>query len=298
MSDVLDYCAGIGGWAIALHRRGLAEAGVENAPHPLLARHRNGLTTVWQDMTTLPRALQARGLWAGVVGSLPCQPYSQNIKGRTWEQVLADPRAALFAHGSEQVTRMAPPFVCLENVHKSTPLMQALGHRLERRGYSWDVRTINAADYGLPQARKRALLVARADGQPITWPEPTHIGVKEADGFHATLKPHVSLVEGLGLEPFPEDDPRAWANTTPAPAVVGSFSPEMHAPPRYRGYGDVSRQNDPGAVSLTLEQRLVLQGFPTWWALAGPKTAMDLQVGNAIPPVLAEVALDAAGVTP
>ena len=41
-------------------------------------------------------------------------------------------------------------------------------------GYSVDYRTLVAADYGAPTTRKRFFLVARADGQPIVWPAPTH----------------------------------------------------------------------------------------------------------------------------
>lgn len=45
---------------------------------------------------------------------------------------------------------------------------------LEREGYSVDWRILNAADFGAPTSRKRLFLVARADGQVPTWPEPTH----------------------------------------------------------------------------------------------------------------------------
>lgn len=41
-------------------------------------------------------------------------------------------------------------------------------------GYAVDFRMLVAADYGTPTTRKRLFLVARCDGQPIVWPEPTH----------------------------------------------------------------------------------------------------------------------------
>ncbi len=45
--------------------------------------------------------------------------------------------------------------------------LQALGYRLEHR-------ELVAADYGVPTTRKRFFLIARCDGEPIVWPEPTH----------------------------------------------------------------------------------------------------------------------------
>ncbi|MFG6413832.1 DNA cytosine methyltransferase [Roseateles sp. DC23W] len=42
-------------------------------------------------------------------------------------------------------------------------------------GYVVEWRVLNAADYGVPQRRRRLFLVARRDGMPIVWPEPTHV---------------------------------------------------------------------------------------------------------------------------
>ncbi len=45
---------------------------------------------------------------------------------------------------------------------------------LHALGYVTEHRVLVAADYGAPTTRKRLFLIARCDGQPITWPEPTH----------------------------------------------------------------------------------------------------------------------------
>jgi DNA (cytosine-5)-methyltransferase 1 len=45
---------------------------------------------------------------------------------------------------------------------------------LEKLGYVVEHRELRACDYGTPTIRKRLFLVARRDGQPIVWPEPTH----------------------------------------------------------------------------------------------------------------------------
>jgi DNA (cytosine-5)-methyltransferase 1 len=46
--------------------------------------------------------------------------------------------------------------------------------RLQNLGYTVDWCVLRASDYGVPTIRKRLFLVARCDGQPIAWPEPTH----------------------------------------------------------------------------------------------------------------------------
>jgi DNA (cytosine-5)-methyltransferase 1 len=46
--------------------------------------------------------------------------------------------------------------------------------RLKNLGYEVEWRNMDAADYGAPTHRRRLFLVARCDGQPITWPKPTH----------------------------------------------------------------------------------------------------------------------------
>lgn len=46
--------------------------------------------------------------------------------------------------------------------------------RIERAGYAWQVRRLRAHHYGAPTIRERLFLIARCDGLPIVWPEPTH----------------------------------------------------------------------------------------------------------------------------
>lgn len=45
---------------------------------------------------------------------------------------------------------------------------------LQALGYTVEHRILRACDYGAPTSRERLFLVARRDGEPITWPEPTH----------------------------------------------------------------------------------------------------------------------------
>jgi DNA (cytosine-5)-methyltransferase 1 len=294
--NVVDYCAGIGGWEIALEHFGLIGHGIENAAWPLKTREAAELQTVWPaDLETLPAEIYASPYLYGSVGSLPCQPFSQaNSSG----DPINDPRAHLIRVFRDHIVAGLPAFVCLENVGRAASVMRLLGHELEKVGYSWDVRVVNAADHGLPQARRRALFVARKDGAPITWPAATHHDPREAGRRslrHVGLAPWNTLADAIGRTFGGE---QAWGNTMPASTIVGSFEAQMAAPFTYRKPGDGPRQSQPGAIELSHRERLIVQGFPADWPVQGPKTALDLQIGNAIPPILAEVALRAVGLAP
>lgn len=83
-----------------------------------------------------------------------------------------------------------PRVIILENVEefrtwgpvrKGKPVKKLAGttfrkfiRQLEELGYDVEYRELIAADYGAPTSRKRFYLIARCDGRPIVWPEPTH----------------------------------------------------------------------------------------------------------------------------
>lgn len=83
-----------------------------------------------------------------------------------------------------------------------------------------------------------------------------------------------------------------WVHERPSATIVGQFNPEMVAPPRVRRAGDTSKQDDPEAVSVTLEEAALLQSFPPDFPWQGSRTKRFEQIGNAIPPLLARRLLE------
>lgn len=93
--------------------------------------------------------------------------------------------------GVEWARAVRPPVIMLENVpefegwgplgpdgkrdplHKGETFQQFVGS-LEILGYRVEWRVLSACDFGAPTSRKRLFLIARCDGRPIVWPEPTH----------------------------------------------------------------------------------------------------------------------------
>lgn len=66
---------------------------------------------------------------------------------------------------------------------------------LEAMGYVVEWRELRACDYGAPTIRKRLFLVARRDGKPVVWPEPTHGGMHNPDVISGKLKPWRTAAE-------------------------------------------------------------------------------------------------------
>jgi DNA (cytosine-5)-methyltransferase 1 len=106
------------------------------------------------------------------------KPVEKKIRGLAWVAV-------------RWAATVQPRIICLENVEEFItwgPLTQdgrpcprnrgrefrAFVNALHRLGYAVEWRELRACDYGAPTSRKRLFLVARRDGQPIVWPEPTH----------------------------------------------------------------------------------------------------------------------------
>lgn len=105
------------------------------------------------------------------------KPVDKNIRGLAW--------IVLRWAGT-----VAPRVIMLENVEefqtwgpvrKGRPVKSKAGqtfrrwlYQLEALGYAVEWRELVAADYGAPTTRKRFFLIARRDGEPIVWPEPTH----------------------------------------------------------------------------------------------------------------------------
>jgi len=109
-----------------------------------------------------------------VIGGPPCQGFSLLNKKR-----IGDHRRALWEPYLDVVERCRARFFVMENVselYRSEELSQ-IKRRARRMGFEVDAAVLNAADYGAPQTRKRAVIVGwRASGlhAPRFPPAPTH----------------------------------------------------------------------------------------------------------------------------
>ena len=113
-----------------------------------------------------------------IAGGPPCQGFSRNRAFRHQDgSFVDDPRNHLYWHFFEYIAHLRPKAVVLENVPEL--LIKANGYfrdavfeRFQRLGYHAEAQVLNAAQFGVPQRRRRAFFLAGRDGQKIEFPEP------------------------------------------------------------------------------------------------------------------------------
>lgn len=91
-------------------------------------------------------------------------------------------------------------------------------------------------------------------GGPIAWPAQDVKPTTLADALGWDLG---DAYEAHAKTPNPVGD-YSWVFERPGVTVVGSFRADVQAKPGYRVKGDPPRQNTPGSVSLTVQERLIL----------------------------------------
>lgn len=138
-----------------------------------------------------------------VIGGPPCTPFSKSGFWLEQKRESRDPNASLLDEYVRVVKESRPEAFILENVqgltyktHKAQfeRLLKGLG----ALGYNPQWKVLLAADYGVPQLRRRVFVVGRRDGEKFEFPEPTHSGWSEhSRTFDTTKLPHVSSAEAF-----------------------------------------------------------------------------------------------------
>lgn len=268
---VVGLFAGIGGLERGLHRAGhetLLLCENDAAATAVLSSRFAGIP-VHQDVCTLRTLPRATTL---VVAGFPCQDLSQ--AGMT--AGIGGSRSGLVGEVFRLVKARRTPWLLLENVPFMLQLsggraMDVITTTLEKCGYRWAYRVVDARAFGLPQRRRRVYLVAALDGDPRTILFADDAGDSEepkvndqgaACGFYWT-----EGVRGLG-----------WA-VDAIPTLKGGSALGIPSPPAVLfPDGDV--------VLPDIRDAERLQGFPANWTKPAERVARAgarwKLVGNAV----------------
>ncbi len=129
------------------------------------------------------------------------KPKDKNIRGLAWVALrwagLVRPRVIMLENVEEFKTwgplnRRHHPIRA-----KQGKTFERFVQQLRELGYEVEFRELIAADYGAPTMRKRFFMVARCDGKPIVWPEPTHGPADSEEVKAGLLKPYVGAYTQL-----------------------------------------------------------------------------------------------------
>lgn len=176
---VIDLFAGVGGLSLGFEKKGfdvvLANEYDASIATSYIANHKNTKMIVG-DITSLDLE-DTFGKLAGtidvVIGGPPCQGFSQKGQRKT----IHDERNFLFKYYVSVVELVKPKYFVMENVPN---LLTAEGgyfrHEIEelfnKLGYSLKYGVLNASDYGIPQNRRRAVIIGKLDGDAPKLPVP------------------------------------------------------------------------------------------------------------------------------
>lgn len=187
---VIDLFAGGGGASLGLEWAGLmVDIAINHDPEAIAVHRANHphARHFTEDIRTVDPLAATGGQPVGLLWASPDCKHFSKAKGAA----LVDRNIRSLAWVVVKWARLTRPrIICLENVEefqtwgpvvagKPDPARRGLTFQvwvkaLHKLGYDVEYRELRACDYGAPTIRKRLFLVARCDGRPIVWPEPTH----------------------------------------------------------------------------------------------------------------------------
>lgn len=264
----------------------------------------------------------------------PCQGFSS---ARRNSERLTDPRNKLIYEFLRIVEEMKPLAFVLENVPGlargiGKPLFVQILHRLNELGYQTVYDVVNTADYGVPQRRKRLVLMGTNNPDlRIAFPAKTNLDPQKAGelppwntvreaisdlppleaGEKSKKDPmHVSAslaeINLTRLQHTPSDggDRTSWPdelildchrNTNGHKDVYGRMRWDYPSPTMTGGCGMISKGrfgHPEQHRAISLREAARLQTFPDSFKFVGNFGEIAKQIGNAVPPLLAKRAAD------
>lgn len=252
-----------------------------------------------------------------VFGGPPCQPFSTGGLRRG----TADARN-MFPEFIRALTEIRPAAFLCENVpglatKSRISYLSEIIQNFEQLGFTVASHVVLAADYGVPQKRKRLILVGMR-GQKFWFPKPSHGPLGQ--------KPHVpasSVVSKSSPKGTPPDCPVVYAKfpdprrspyaghvyngggrpidlNSPCHTILASaggykthWVDTLDIAPEYTAHlmdGGAPREGTvEGARRLTIAESALIQSFPSEMTFAGSRSSQYTQVGDAVPPMMAEI---------
>lgn len=262
---------------------------------------------------------------AVLTAGIPCQGFS--LMGKRNPQ---DERNHLFLELLRFVEALEPEAVVVENVPGMRSLRtpggkgtfaQAVREALKALGYAVRLKELVAADYGVPQVRRRLFFVGLAPGRNFVWPTPSSSvppTVWEAIGDLPPLEPGERATaydrephspyaqrmrEGAGEILWNHEAPRHTeasrkriASARPGEPFYPSFPQRLRLHPERPSPTVIAGGSRPQYYfahpfqvrGLTVRETARLQSFPDRFRFLGGKVAERILVGNAVPPLLAQ----------
>jgi DNA (cytosine-5)-methyltransferase 1 len=249
-----------------------------------------------------------------VIGGPPCQGFS--MAGNIGRKFIDDPRNKLFKEFVRVVKVVSPSFFVMENVarlynHNRGETRAEIINDFQDIGYKVRCKILNSADFGVPQVRKRVIFIGTKHEHDIVFPKKSikkYITVKEVlenypsldSGEESAIPNHIAMCHSeqmLEKMSYVKDG----GNRNQIPAYLRPKSGDVRKYIRYKSNepsvcvtGDMRKifhyeQNR----ALTVRELAKLQSYPDDFIFKGTKISQQQQVGNSVPPKMAEAIAEA-----
>jgi len=262
-----------------------------------------------------------------LIGGPPCTPFSKSGFWLEWKRSGLDPAASLLQAYTRVLAEARPRAFVLENVYALTydnkasrPAYQRLLREIDAAGYDWRAKVLNAADHGVAQARPRLFIIGVPKGNRLPeHPEATHGGSWERRHSGHADRPHVTAgeaLDGLVSDPEPTEGLRGQyahllPDVPPGENYLHYTAQRGHPDPRFawrsrywsfllklhpdRPSPTIQAQPGPNVGPFHWDNRRLrvpeikrLFTFPDSFELVGSRNSVQAQLGNAVPPQLAQ----------
>lgn len=324
---IIDAFCGAGGMSLGFIHAGFRIAYAFDSDAKAIATYRNCIGDVADvadiaDPRLAPRASQiVENTSTIIIGGPPCQGFSHQRKGQA-----DDPRNHLVLRFADfiEALRSRPLAVVLENVTdlelpRGKRILDAFVDRMAALGFVPKRHILNSADYGVPQLRRRVIMVFLPlriasyyhDPVPITanrWPTvgealrglpepheidllsfPNHTAAKETSLNRSRIA-FVDMGEGRRSIPAHLQLPCHAGDYRGHRDVFGRMDWFSFARTITGGFDSFTRGEFAHPFrnrSITHREGARIQGFPDWFAFEGNRADTRRQIGNAVPPGMA-----------
>lgn len=160
----------------------------------------------------------------------------------------------------------------------NVPFLNAILSSFTDAGYSVQWKIVNMVEYGLPQMRKRMIVIAAGPGEALpSWPTPTHSS--NPTGDQQPFLTEEQAISGLTPELHSLHDPKSLR-------VIDRMARDADKPMEFViGSNGPGRPHPDGKREFTLRELASLQGFPTYHEFKG--SYQKQQICKAFPPSVA-----------
>jgi|SRR5690625_55024 len=286
----IDLFAGIGGVRLAFEREGAhCVFSSDYDLHAQLTYYKNHGVVPFGDITkicasTIP---QHDILCAG----FPCQPFSHIGRREGFEHPT---QGTMFYEIIRIIRHRMPKAIFLENVlgiinHDGGNTLKIIINSLEELGYSCQYTTLNSADFGIAQNRKRFYLVAFKDNIAFDFPKPPMIYADVGDLIESNVTGYTISKHLQQSYLFKHDDGRPELIDSNTKGPIKTLVSSYHKIQRLTG--TFVKGGKTGVRLLTANECKKLMGFPEDFIFPVSRTQMYRQMGNSVTiPVVQSIA--------